>query len=329
MDKSSETEIKEALEYLVQSPYIHHHYFDAYETPVRLDMELTNGDAVFPVGDDFSRISECAARGVRLLRFFGGEQYEHLDCLLAVCRESWIQTEVVLKSKVSRERLAQIIKAGVDGFLVEIESAADTEKDAGVTTLSLLGELNYSEVRAKWFLRADNAAELAEVARRVETLGAKELIIAGMCADTAETSCDFPDHEALERTAQFIETYESEKGMTLSVDTCFSPLRAFMGGEDPKRNPNRGISCGCEAGRSFCAVRVDGKFSPCLYLIAAGEEGSLVDYWNRSLTLEGLRETENSETCGTCTYVRRCRPCPAVGKKLAACSFQKELLAKK
>ena len=74
MDKSSETEIKEALEYLVQSPYIHHHYFDAYETPVRLDMELTNGDAVFPVGDDFSRISECAARGVRLLRFFGGEE---------------------------------------------------------------------------------------------------------------------------------------------------------------------------------------------------------------------------------------------------------------
>ncbi len=52
--------------------------------------------------------------------------------------------------------------------------------------------------------------------------------------DAYETSCDFPDHEALERTAQFIETYESEKGMTLSVDTCFSPLRAFMGGEDPK-----------------------------------------------------------------------------------------------
>ena len=25
----------------------------------------------------------------------------------------------------------------------------------------------------------------------------------------------------------------------------------------------------------------------------------------------------------------RCRPCPVVGKKLAACSFQKKLLAKK
>ena len=38
--------VTEAKAYLEQSPYIHHHYFEAYERPVRLDMELSDGGEV-------------------------------------------------------------------------------------------------------------------------------------------------------------------------------------------------------------------------------------------------------------------------------------------
>ena len=41
--------ITEAKAYLEQSPYIHHHYFDAYDRPLRLDMELADGQKILPV----------------------------------------------------------------------------------------------------------------------------------------------------------------------------------------------------------------------------------------------------------------------------------------
>lgn len=307
--------ITEAKAYLEQSPYTHHHYFDAYEFPTRLDMEVTENHDGLPVGEDFALISECAENHVRCLRFYGGEQYEHLDCLLAVCREREIHTEVVLAAEASRERLSQIIEAGADSFLVEIETP--TETDAGMAALSSLRELGFSKVRGKWFLHRENADELATVVQSIEKSGAEELIISGMC--TNPENHRFPSREQLEQAARFIQSYENAPGMKLSVDSCFSPLRAYLGGEDPKQNGNRGITRGCEAGRSFCAVRADGKFSPCLHLPAAGETGPLAEYWKRSLTLQGLREDENSAHCAACAYKRRCLPCPATGEAIAKC----------
>ena len=313
--------IAEAKAYLEQSPYIHHHYFDAYERPTRLDMELKSGESVLPADDVLALLSECAENRVRHVRLYGGETYEHMKRVLEACRESGIKAEVVLSANAGRQRLAQIIGAGADSFLVEIKAL--TEKDAGVAALSLFRELKFPFVRVKWFLHAGNAGELSEIVRRVEELGAAELVITGFCAD--EEARDIPSRAVLEQAAKFIkdckayDNDENENGMKLSVDTCFSPLRAVLGGEDPTKNPNRGIDCGCEAGRSFCAVRADGKFSPCLRLSEAGEKGTLVEYWKESRTLQGLREAKPNAGCKACVYVRRCRPCPAVREKIMGC----------
>ncbi|MBQ8698152.1 MAG: hypothetical protein IJ521_04040, partial [Schwartzia sp.] len=43
--------ITEAKAYLEQSPYIHHHYFDAYYRPVYMEMELKNEKHTFPAGE--------------------------------------------------------------------------------------------------------------------------------------------------------------------------------------------------------------------------------------------------------------------------------------
>ena len=63
--------------------------------------------------------------------------------------------------------------------------------------------------------------------------------------------------------------------MQLTVESCFSQLRALMGGKEAKRNPNMGIERGCEAGKSFFAVRADGSFTPCLCM--EHEDGNLPD----------------------------------------------------
>ena len=120
--------------------------------------------------------------------------------------------------------------------------------------------------------------------------------------------------------------------MQIVVGSCFSPLRAYMEGEDPKRNGNRGIERGCEAGRSFMALRADGSFTPCLYWTlenAGSDEGSkglkkLTDYWEHSQELQVLREKEEDRpSCAGCCYERRCLPCLALKDSACCCPLHR------
>ena len=126
-----------------------------------------------------------------------------------------------------------------------------------------------------------------------------------------------PGPEDIKKAADFIDGYESSD-MDISVDSCFSPLRAYIGGKDPRRNGNRGITRGCEAGRSFMALRADGKYSPCLNLETPGERSTLEMYWNQSDVINSLRSEKNL-SCEGCTYERRCLLCPVMREQGMQC----------
>ena len=104
--------------------------------------------------------------------------------------------------------------------------------------------------------------------------------------------------------------------MELAVESCFSPLRAVMGGADEKRNGNRGIGRGCEAGSGFFAVQADGRFTPCPYLDAGETYSSITEYWERSPALKNIRRQSGHEGC---PYARRCLPCLAAVKEADDC----------
>ena len=104
--------------------------------------------------------------------------------------------------------------------------------------------------------------------------------------------------------------------MELTVESCFSPLRAVMGGADEKRNGNRGIGRGCEAGSCFFAVQADGRFTPCPYLDACETYSSITEYWEHSPVLKNIRKQSGHEGC---PYARRCLPCSAVIKEAGDC----------
>ena len=259
------------------------------------------------------------------------------------------------KPQPDRSYLAVMVEAGADSFLIDMEN--DTDKKA-LAVLTVLRELGVADVQARWFMHSTNAGKLAAVVNAAEACGAKELIVTGM-KSSRKANENFPSREQIAAAAEFIKDYcklndrtESTRengnrevgsdqtsesipqqvGMQIVVGSCFSPLRAYMEGEDPKRNGNRGIERGCEAGRSFMALRADGSFTPCLYWTlenAGSDEGSkglkkLTDYWEHSQELQVLREKEEDRpSCAGCCYERRCLPCLALKDSACCCPLHR------
>ena len=300
--------ITEAKAYLEQSPYIHHHYFEAYDRPVRLDIELTRGETSLPIDHVTDLVRECRRNRIRQVRLYGAQRYADLGRLLPLLKEHELHAEIVLEECVNRDVLMRMKETEDAGFLVEIKKPS--QDDPGLKNLALLQEEGITPVRARYHMYETNAGALEFLTGQAKALGVAELIVTGMCAGDPDPSQLGRDD--IKDAAAFISNYESNGSMEITVDSCFSPLRAYMGGKDKKKNPNRGIRRGCEAGCSFMAVRSDGKFSPCLMLADVGEEASLEVYWKQSDSLRSIRDKKNNAACGNCPYERRCRPCPVL-----------------
>ena len=339
--------ITEAKAYLEQTPYINHHYFDAYEFPGRVDFYLRDGERALSADSALRLLAQCGENRLRRARFMGVEGYEEFDRLLGVCRENSIRAEVALAEPVSREALEKMIAAGADSFLMDME-----EETGWAANAETLRALDFAGFRLRWFMHRGNAQDLPRVIRLAGETGAQELIITGMKPCSPGLRRENPDHGQIIAAAEIINAWQKENlrngdtanelqdgaakdgvpaaaagtdetagtdaksRMELTVESCFSPLRAVMGGADEKRNGNRGIGRGCEAGSYFVAVLADGSFTPCPYLDARETYGSITEYWEHSPLLKKIREQNGHEGC---PYARRCLPCFAVIKEAGDC----------
>ncbi len=343
--------ITEAKAYLEQTPYINHNYFDAYEFPGRVDFYLRDGERALSADSAMRLLAQCGENRLRRARFMGVEGYEEFDRLLGVCRENSIRAEVSLAEPVSREALEKMIAAGADSFLMDMDG--ETGWAANAETLRALGLAGF---RLRWFMHRGNAKDLLCVIRRAGETGAQELIITGMKPCSPGLRRENPDRGQLIAAAEIINGWQKENlrnadatkevqdgdaaneplngvlnaatgttetadsgtksRMELTVESCFSPLRAVMGGADEKRNGNRGIGRGCEAGSCFFAVQADGRFTPCPYLDACETYSSITEYWEHSPVLKNIRKQSGHEGC---PYARRCLPCSAVIKEAGDC----------
>ena len=310
--------IIEAKAYLEQSPHILHRYFKNYDRPLYVEFILKDEENSLPIGTAMKYLYDCEYNRVRRIHFLGDVgDYEHLDRLLAECKESGLFATVELSEKVTRKQLKDMINDGASEFVAEIEN---------ISALKLLQELGFADVRAKWFMDGENFRELKQKVEIASSLGVKELIITGMKpARRFAIEKSVPSREALEQTANFIKDYEkSSAQMKLSVEPCFSVLRAFMGGAEVRRNPNRGIECGCTAGRDHFCITSTGKFSPCS-LLCDKDSGRIGEYWEKAPALEKLRAMEENRPspCKGCRYERRCLPCPSLKEKISDCPISK------
>ena len=326
--------IAEAKAYLEQSPYVHHHYFDAYERPVYVDFVLQNGEGALPVGEALKRLDECGRERIRRVRFLGdAAAYEHLDRLLAACKSGGLSATVVLPAEsIPDSRLGEIFALGAEAYIAELGEDGEPydgslreplhitgsnslrSKESVITeTIRALLRAGLSDrTAARWIMTRENAEKLSEVVQGLEPFALRELIVSG-----GTPGRTLPAREQMESAAQFIKEYsnpgeEEENGggkMKLKAESCFSPLRAMMGGEDAKQNANRGVARGCAAGRDHFCVRPDGSFVPCADYGKAESYGSIMEYWEQSPVLNTLRDVQSPD-CQKCAYARRCLPCP-------------------
>lgn len=324
-------EITEAKAYLEQSPYIHHHYFDAYERPVYVELVVKDGQHALPIGTALKWLYECEKNRVGEVRLRGDIiGYEHLDRILEACKGQGdeegrkIRALVELAGGASSGWLAGTLEAGAEGFIVCLNGAAKGE--AALWTLKTLRDKGCRNTRAKWLLHSGNTEKLMQVIRLAEKLKVRELIITGMVPSPGRS---LPTREQLIRAAETIKTWRAEHSpetvgksaeapmgkepLELTVDSCFSPLRALLEGSDPRKNGNRGIERGCTAGRDHFCVLPSGKVTPCPQLGCEELWGKLAPYWEESPGLKKLRDSGDCAAgCSDCTYRRRCLPCPAV-----------------
>ncbi len=302
--------IAEAKAYLEQSPYVHHHYFDAYERPVYVDFMVKNGKDSLPVGEALNRFYECGKARIRRVRFLGdAAAYEHLDRLLAECKSGGLSATVVLPAKsIPESRLGEIFSLGAEAYIAELGADGDPEE----TIRSLVRAGLSDRTSARWIMTRENAETLSEIVKELEPFALRELIVSG-----GTPGRTLPAREQMESAAQFIDEYEKQREeeenddgkMKLMVESCFSSLRALMGGADAKQNANRGVKRGCAAGRDHFCVRPDGSFAPCADYGKAESYGSVMEYWEHSPVLNTLRGIQSPD-CPDCAYRRRCFPCP-------------------
>ena len=282
--------ITEAKAYLEQTPSPAHYYFSTYEKPIFVEMELKNQSNVLDLDRAIHWLKELEANRVWRVRFSGNVlEYEHINELLIYCKEHGISSQIEITGKVQEKRVAEMTAAGVSSFIIDFD-----------LLISLQG-LDFSKISARWHMNSDNTHELPQVVAEAEKLRVKELII---------SSSRCPEKQQLIKAAEFINNLK-DTHITLTVDSCFSPLRAIMGGANPVKNPNRGIERGCSAGRDHLCIHADGQLSPCINIEESEAFDSLAEYWEKSERVQKLRSIENNaaESCKDCIYKRFCLPC--------------------
>ncbi|MBR4376702.1 MAG: hypothetical protein IKS91_06750, partial [Spirochaetia bacterium] len=266
------------------------YYFAAYEKPVFAEMELKNRSNALDLDTAIHWLKEIKANRVRKVKFIGDVlEYQHLGELLKHCKEFGINPQIEINSNVPKGKGAELAKLDVSGFIVDFD------------LLESLQGIDLAKTSAKWHMDSGNAGTLPQVVSESEKMGVKELII---------TSTRYPGKQQLIEAAEYLNNLKNTK-ITLTVDSCFSPLRAIMGGANTKRNPNRGIERGCSAGRDRFCIHADGRLSPCIFINEFENSNSLATYWEESETVQKIRSIKENtaESCKGCCYRRHCLTC--------------------
>ncbi len=313
--------ITEAKAYLEGSSNSPNAVYPAYELPLRLDMELSDGQGHARTDEDvLTLVEECCNELIYGLRFLVVEERESLPRFIAAAREGGIYTEISLQGRFSEPWLRRVMAAKPNAFLVEAGTShiLETLQELGA------GQGHDTELVARWFLSGENCETLPQVMKEMDALGVNNLLITGM----TPYGTGAPPTPAQMRTAADhiwdwrFQARPAKTSMGITIESCFPVMQSMMGLKTLSVQPRMGFECGCSGGRTFAVARADGTFSPCVFL--PGETAaSLIAYWNHAERLKEHRAT-NHQTglCDGCKYSFRCAPCPAVMPRTSSCPLQ-------
>ena len=272
-------------------------------------------------------IRDAAGAGVRQFNLAGGEtlSYPHLTELIREIHRLGMASCVALSGAyVTREKLEELIDAGVTGIFVSLNGSTEEvnslTRDAyglAIHTLELLKDIGFKNRYINWVMHSCNADDFPNMIRLAEKYEVYCLAVLSFKPDSSHELKSFPTAEQIRTVARQIREYKGP--VQLEAEPCFSQLRTIAA-EDPegRGNTNTGIRRGCGAGRRVMSVSADGKLIPCRHIMVKESYDHILDYWRNSPLLNDLRHTEErrEKPCLGCRWEETCLPCMAIGPKL-------------
>ncbi len=327
--------ITEAKAYLEASSVHSNIEYPAFERPLRIDLEVSDGRGNSRTDDEvLDLILECGSEGVWGLRFYGCEGRASLPQWISAAQEGGFYTEVVLQDQDPGPWLRETAAAKPKAFIIDAGAsrALKALRELGV------GQGHESALLVRWYMTRENAETLPQVIKEMNALGVSELLITGM---TPRGEGNPPTQAQMKAAAKqiwdwrFMRAEEeniwdwgskgdrpSEPALSITIDKCFPVMHSMMGANALSIKVRCGFEIGCEGGRSSVFARADGTFSPCGFL--PGEAAaSLSAYWERSPALLAHRKAKHpTDFCASCDYAFRCVPCPVFMSRTPVCPLQ-------
>lgn len=328
-----------AKAYLRQGTVCYVPGFQAYDTPVLMNLELTtkcplhcpqcycelSGGKNMELETALHWIKEAAENQVKVVNLSGGETllYPHLETLVKACSDYGMEANIAISGYgADKKTLEKLIRAGVsqicvslNGSTEEINSCSRDGYDLARKALEELKKMQYANTYINWVMHSSNADDFENMIRLAERYEVSGIAVMVFKPDAEKQRKSVPTAEQIYKIAKCIKEYQGK--VRIEAEECFSQLRAVLG----KRfftNLNRGIEKGCGAGRDGFSVSVDGRITPCRHLEIEEEFASLRAYWEQSQVLKELRNVEEKieEPCQKCCYKNYCLPCVAVNWKM-------------
>lgn len=272
-------------------------------------------------------LKEGATLGVRDVELSGGETlcYPHIYEVIHAAADLGVRPNIAISGAgFNQDVYNRLVKSGTAGIFVslngsteEINALTRDGYQLAIAALELLQKNRHPDTVINWVMHSNNADDFPNVVMLAERYEVKSLVILGVKPDSKMCLPTIPSRVQMEAISKFVRTYQGKT--KLYIESCFSPLLALTCDTKLFGNLNVGRHNGCGAGRSTFSVSVDGLLSPCRHLEYYENYASLDEYWENSKVLKRLRDIDSeppSEPCGSCRFMKYCRPCAAINSKL-------------
>lgn len=274
-----------------------------------------------PLETVYAYLQEAAGIGVFHIALSGGEPllYPHLNKVVNRIKELGMKSTIATSGLgLTAKRLAEFAQASMGWIWISLNGSTDAvhslSRDGYREAILALEKLKYSSLLygINWVARRDNVNDFPALVALARKYKVQAINILRLKPDAGNHVENYLESREFIKLGDYLKGYCDEQ-LTISVESCFSPLRSYQYGDSLK-----GIEAGCAAGRSMMAVDVEGKLRPCRHLQYPESCSSIKEYWIASKILNQLRLTEEhvTEPCNHCSHVEHCRTCRASCQQL-------------
>lgn len=223
-------------------------------------------------------------------------------------------------TEFDKTAVEELIKSGVYLIKFPIDLAASSAKvlNFAQNMIKCLKENKFNNYVLTWTAKNSNIQDIKKVYALANQYKIPGIEIYGFLPQNEDDLDEIPSKENFEELYRIIRPYKHQGEVIVSINKCYSPMKAYAGKSFLLTNTNKGISRGCGAGRDEVTLNVDGQLQPCCCLNLPEDTTDIKQYWYTSKKLFQLRHLEDTTKmpCNKCEYNKFCIPCVAINHNL-------------